>query len=365
MSSRAQAALAGALAGAASVCALIAAYRWAGRRRAARAESEALAAVAPRELPRVVWPASQAGASWSEPLVLQGVPLGTCCERWDNSYLGEALGDLKVSVHVSRTPALNFASKNFEYAMMPLHELLSRAATSGSDGDRRYYYYRSQHPKCKKAASLDTLGALSGDFALPDALMDGYTVHSTILRLASAGLRMWLHYDVCDNLLACIRGRKRVAILPPCEVDNFYVASSSSALGSRLIGATAEELLALWAEFPLAEAAWRRRLEVVLEEGDVLFLPALWLHCTEAVPLHGDSAGGVCTSVNVFLVRRDMAELHDPKDVWANRDILPAQVAVKALEEKALPALRSLPAVHREFYCRKLAAQLLEAARSA
>ena len=91
-----------------------------------------------------------------------------------------------------------------------------------------------------------------------------------------------------------------------------------------------------------------------LSAGDVLFLPAFWPHCTEALP-HVDRAS---ISVNTFVLQRETMSLHDPKDVWANRELLSAQDAIKAFEEKVLPSLAKLPQVPRSFYCRKLASQL-------
>merc|ERR1712129_499649 len=119
---------------------------------------------------------------------------------------------------------------------------------------------------------------------------------------------------------------------------------------------------ALWNQFPLARAAWDNRQEVLLDEGDVLFIPALWLHCTEAI---GGCAGvdhPICISVNVFLMKPELVTLHDPKDVWANRELLPAQAELRTLEERVWPALRSLPSNHQAFCCRKLAASFLQRA---
>jgi len=303
--------------------------------------------------------------------VLTGVPLGECTQRWSDEYLGSAAGDLKVSVHVSDVPGLDFTAKNFRYEMMALDDMLARAR--GVGGDRRYYYYRSLHSKRNRPASLECVGALAGDFALPLALLHGAEVHSTVLRVASVGLRMWLHYDVCDNFLCCVRGRKRVVLLHPREVGGLYVNGSSSLLGSRALDPDADRLEELWREFPLARAAWSRRLEVELEAGDVLYIPALWPHCTEALPartpqgaLRGAScAREIALSTNVFVVRPELAALHDPKDVWANRELLPAQEALRALEERVVAKLQGVPGLHRAFYCRKAASALLALADAA
>lgn len=290
-----------------------------------------------------------------EPLVLR-VPVGTCVESWTDDYLQERLKGTKISVHVSDTPFLNFEKKNFSYQVLQFNEFLDRVQQGTGP---RFLYYRSQNSDRKKPSNLEAISQdgstaiLGQDFKLPPDLLTPYQVHSTVLRIASTGLCMWLHYDVCDNFLCCIRGRKRVLLFHPDDIGLLYISGSSSALGSRLLG-KADQLSGLWEEFPLAKVAWSRRLEVELSAGDVLFLPAFWPHCTEALP-HADRAS---ISVNTFVLQRETISLHDPKDVWANRELLSAQNAIKSFEEKVLPSLAKLPQVPRSFYCKKLASQL-------
>lgn len=248
---------------------------------------------------------------------------------------------------------------------MPFKEFLLTAY--GRNPDKRYLYYRSLNAKRNKPSSLESLGNLSKDFQLPESLISNFEIHSTVLRIATSGLQMWLHYDVCDNFLCCVRGRKRVVILPPQEVGNLYISDSSSTLGSRALSSKAEDLEVLWREFPLAKESWGRRFEAELVAGDVLFIPAFWPHCTEALEVQGDSSEepSLSVSINVFVLHPEVAALHDPRDVWANRELLPAQDAIKAFEDKMLPALHRLPDVPRSFYCRKLAERLLSLAEEA
>lgn len=319
----------------------------------------------PKRIPRRAWKEDEDGhrQARAEPFVLTAMPLGSCSTCWTGTYIAEAVGDLKVSAHVSTKSNLNFAVKNFSYEVMPMQEFLERARRSGPD--KRYYYYRSQHASMNKPSNLEILGTLAKDFTLPPELLQGFPVHSTVLRIASPGLKMWLHYDVCDNFLCCVRGRKRVVVLSPREVGQLYIKGSSSTMGSAPLD---RDLRGAWAEFPLAEAAWARRWETELDEGDVLFIPALWPHCTEALPENGQPRSdrdGLCISVNAFFLRPELESLHDSKDVWANAELLPAQEALQSMTKKMLPALERLPAVHRSFYCRKIAATLLAAAEAA
>ena len=286
----------------------------------------------------------------SAKVLLQGIELGRCLRAWTDDYLSSCFTEKRVSVHVSPTPFLNFADKNFKYEVVAFEAFLSRVQAASE-----YLYYRSQHSKRNMPSSLEAI-ALGEDFLLPADLLKAFEIHSTVLRIATTGLCMWLHYDVCDNFLCCIRGRKRVLLFHPDDIGRLYVSGSSSSIGSRLFGA---ELKELWKEFPLAEVAYDRRYEVELKAGDVLFLPAFWPHCTQALENGCDRAS---ISVNAFVLRQDLKWLHDPKDVWGNRELLPAQEALRAFDEKVLPSVAKLPQVAKSFYCRKLAAQLMAAA---
>ena len=45
---------------------------------------------------------------------------------------------------------------------------------------------------------------------------------STALRVSSTGSQLWTHYDVMDNVLCNIVGRKQVVLWPPHQVIMHY-----------------------------------------------------------------------------------------------------------------------------------------------
>ena len=49
------------------------------------------------------------------PVVLQGLDIGTCTNKWTTEYLAKVGGDRDVKVHVSQTPQMDFINKNFMY----------------------------------------------------------------------------------------------------------------------------------------------------------------------------------------------------------------------------------------------------------
>jgi ribosomal protein L16 Arg81 hydroxylase len=91
--------------------------------------------------------------------------------------------------------------------------------------------------------------------------------------LGQRGVRTPLHYDYYSNLYLQIVGRKRFVILPPSHhvgVDlypSLHPAHRSSQIANFTAALTVNATSA-------AEPAY----EVVLEPGDILYLPALWFH---------------------------------------------------------------------------------------
>lgn len=93
--------------------------------------------------------------------------------------------------------------------------------------------------------------------------------------------------------------------------------------------------------------------EAIMDSGDVLFLPALWLHATAPV-------AGFSVSVNVFF--RNLATGYAAgKDVYGNRD-LAAYEKGRLDVAKIAKSFDKLPVEIREFYLLRLADELREKA---
>lgn len=93
--------------------------------------------------------------------------------------------------------------------------------------------------------------------------------------------------------------------------------------------------------------------EAILNPGDVLFIPPLWLHT--ARPIHGTSI-----SVNVFF-RNLLVGYAAGRDVYGNRDL---QVYEKGRQDvsKVAKSFQGLPADVRNFYLQRLADELRQKA---
>ncbi|XP_054707243.1 tRNA wybutosine-synthesizing protein 5-like, partial [Uloborus diversus] len=276
-----------------------------------------------------------------KPFVLRGCDIGSCVEKWTNEYLSKMIGDEEVKIHVSESPSLDFLQKNFAYKTLKFGELLSRAAEEAHSekhyfiSKSEYYYLRSvgKDPRKEVADIRQQYPELSQDLLFPGFVPENQ-IFSSIFRVASANVSIWTHYDVMDNALIQVKGRKKAVLFPPTDALNLYLNGDKS----EVLDIDHPDLK----KFPKFSNA--TRYESCLLPGDVLFIPALWFHNMKYLDF------GI--AVNVFWKELDPM-LYDKKDPYGNKDHLPAQQAFMSVD-KALATLSKLPASYKEFYCLKL-----------
>uniref|UniRef100_A0A1A7YEP0 tRNA-yW synthesizing protein 5 n=1 Tax=Iconisemion striatum TaxID=60296 RepID=A0A1A7YEP0_9TELE len=234
---------------------------------------------------------------------------------------------------------MDFLHKNFVYKTLPFNEFVKRASemkhTDFFLSENESYYLRSLGEDVRKEpAELNKqFPTLADDFHIPP-FFEPDKFFSSVFRISSCGLQLWTHYDVMDNLLAQVTGRKRVVLYSPQDALHLYLSGDKS----EVLDIDAPDLK----RFP--EFAKARRYECFLEPGDLLFIPALWFHNTLALRF------GV--GVNVFW-RHLPADSYDKKDPYGNKDPVAAARALQTLE-RALHCLDELPADYRDFYGRRM-----------
>lgn len=141
-------------------------------------------------------------------------------------------------------------------------------------------------------------------------------------------------FQIMDNLLVQICGHKRVVLFPPHDASHLYLSGDKS----QVVDIDKPDL----ERFPLFAQA--HAYEALLQPGDILFIPAPWFHNVQALEFS--------VAVNTFWRHLDDAA-YDKKDVYGNKDLLPAQRALQ-LVDKAVTALSELPDEYRDFYARRL-----------
>ncbi|XP_007239576.1 tRNA wybutosine-synthesizing protein 5 isoform X1 [Astyanax mexicanus] len=274
-----------------------------------------------------------------KPAVLRGVPLGPCLEKWTVDYLSERGGHREVKIHVSSLPQMDFLHKNFVYRTLPFAEFVQRAAAVEHPeffiSKHESYYLRSLGEDARKepANLKKQFPDLAEDFHIPPFFQSDQ-FFSSVFRISSSGLQLWTHYDVMDNLLAQVSGRKRVVLYSPQDALHLYLSGDKS----EVLDIDSPNL----ERYPDFVKACR--YECVLEPGDLLYIPSLWFHNTLALQF------GV--GVNVFWRHLSM-DSYDKKDPYGNKDPLAASRALQCVE-RALAGLEELPEDYQDFYARRM-----------
>ena len=247
------------------------------------------------------------------PAILRGLDVGCCVEKWSADYLAEKVGSKPVSIHVSNTGQMSFLKpKNFEYKTLAFDTLVRRSATQEPHkeyflSETEVYYLRSlgNDSRGREVANFSQhYPELSNDFLVPKFL-DEDSIFSSVLRVASKGVQLWTHYDVMDNLLVQIKGRKRAVLYSPEDVTYLYMDGDKS----RVVNIDQPDLT-VYPEFSKAIG-----YESIMEPGDILFIPALWFHNMTSLDFS--------VAVNVFW-RNLGTEVYDKKDPYGNKDPVPA-----------------------------------------
>ncbi|KAK0803637.1 tRNA methyltransferase ppm2 [Friedmanniomyces endolithicus] len=271
--------------------------------------------------------------------------IGPCTTMWSNSYLKEAIGvDRKVVVHSTQNETMDFKNKNFNYVTQDLGAFLDSCA----GGAKLYLRSLSRNAPSDQPTNLaDDYPEIAADFELPGELI--YVVenlHSSPLRI-SGPVTMWLHYDVMANVLCQVRGRKRLLLYPPSDVSHlgFDAGASSSSVDVFNVAPAMRKHLVNTHPY-----------EAILEPGDILFIPPMWVHT--AAPTEGMSV-----AVNIFFRNLQQNTYAAGRDVYGNRDLGAYERGRKDID-RIVKSFDNLPADVSGFYLERLANELLEKARA-
>ena len=294
-------------------------------------------------LPRIESPSEKHWEQCYEkrhPFVMENGDFGDCLSKWSPSYLKEKLEGRDASVSTCPSQRMTFHPRNFTFEVQQFTDIIDEIFTPTNKKKKRHLYYRSMGVNMRKdpANFWATMPEIKDDFKLPEFLDKHVSddvvggVFSSSLRLSSKGIVMWCHYDIQDNVLFQVKGCKHVLLFPPDEHKNLYIQGSTS-LANDVTNADKTN-------FPLIQQAMKRCRYAVLKPGDMLFIPACWFHTTwTAEPSVG---------INVFF-RHLAAPLYDKSDLYGNKDLLPAQVALKAAS-KLHKLIEQIPEEYRSFY---------------
>lgn len=141
------------------------------------------------------------------------------------------------------------------------------------------------------------------------------------------------------NIYVQVRGSRRLILFHPRSVTRLGFEAGASSSSIDVFKALEDGSIKSVQAF-----------EAILEPGDVLFLPPMWLHAARAV-------SGFSVAVNVFF-RNLQTGYALGRDVYGNRD-LTAYEKGRTEVEKIVSTFDRVPRDASEFYLRRLAEELL------
>ncbi len=137
-----------------------------------------------------------------------------------------------------------------------------------------------------------------------------------------------------DNLLIQVKGSKKIVLFPPSDAPFLYLDGDKS----QVTDISTPDYI----KYPLFSKV--HRYELILNPGEVLFLPALWFHHVTALEF------GV--AVNVFWKHHE-DQFYDSRDPYGNK-APPVVQKVNQSIDKAVKLLHELPADLRSFYAERI-----------
>ena len=219
------------------------------------------------------------------PVVITGVAdRWPALSAWNLGYFRRTLPDTEVRVEVwERDDGRNDPAdylRRVRRAPMRIGEFLDLLDAPGPAGRA---YYLAQYPILKTAPRL------RGDIRPPDEYMQ---VPAILPRPCAARMRLdpalWigprgavttLHFDSTHNLFVQISGAKKVILIPPGQSGFLYYPCRDFGLNLHFSPVEVERPdLARHPRFARATA-----LELTVEPGEMLYIPATWWHYLRAL----------------------------------------------------------------------------------
>jgi hypothetical protein len=228
-------------------------------------------------IPRVDRSALAAHVAAETPCVIAGGAADwPATRRWSVPYLTERVGAVRVRYKCSSShahPDFRAATLRewFATGESTLGELLGfvtsdpARATRLFTGDEQWLVRRRDGV----TTVHEPLRPLLDDAPVPD-LVPAERLYTVWAWFSGAGVRTWLHYDNngCHNLNAQLTGAKDCTLFPPSELAKLRLYPAGGP--NPAVNCSAIDL-----EHETPDAA---SLTARLEAGDLLFIPAWWLH---------------------------------------------------------------------------------------
>jgi Family of unknown function (DUF6065)/Cupin-like domain len=191
--------------------------------------------------------------------------------RWTPQYLRDVVGAAPVQYQGERSKNAHFEmEKDRHLRTMPFDRFIDMITAGATGNDAYITAYNSASNAAALAPLYRDLGTLDKFLAPnPDA-------PSGMMWIGPAGTITSLHHDLTNNLIAQIVGRKRFKVVPAAHTGKVY---NHRHIFSEIVDL--EDPALDRARFP--QLAGARIYDVVLEPGEMIFMPLGWWHQVRAL----------------------------------------------------------------------------------
>ncbi len=162
--------------------------------------------------------------------------------------------------------------------------------TSGYTSLEQFFAWLTQQKQQPTGTSY-YVGSAELDYHFPTLQTnDGLALQAELFKQYPAQAGIWMgnrttaatHYDVSNNIAACVAGRRRFTLFPPEQIANLYPGPLEPTPGGQVVSMVDINEPDL-VKFPDVTKALEQAQVAELEAGDVLVYPAMWWHQVEAL----------------------------------------------------------------------------------
>lgn len=188
--------------------------------------------------------------------------------KWSPQYLKENYGDVQVEIQADRNSDPNYEINcNNLKQMVTMSEYVDRVTEGGASND---YYMVANNRNLER----EELKGLMADIEMFPEFLDGSNTSSRVFFwFGPAGTITPLHHDPVNLMMAHVYGRKQWKIISPQQTPMLY----------NYVGVFSKVDLDNpdYNKYPLFGNV--KIIDVVLEPGEVIFIPVGWWHHVKAL----------------------------------------------------------------------------------
>ncbi|MEO7066291.1 MAG: cupin-like domain-containing protein [Rhodanobacter sp.] len=208
--------------------------------------------------------------SVNRPVIITGmINHWPALEKWNLDYFRQHFGEREVEVQFGRNADADYELNSIAHKRkMKFSEYVDLVDRSGRTND---FYMTANNDSLNREALIE----LWDDVVPMPEYLNVTPDNRGFFWFGPAGTVTPFHHDLTNNFMAQVIGRKRLRLIPACELANMYNQRHCfTPIDGRDIDVK---------RFPAAANA--QVLECVLEPGEILFLPVGYWHFVEGLDI--------------------------------------------------------------------------------